>query len=182
MSTVFIVIICLILFILLIWFISASNQIKRLSIKINEAASLIDVALQNRYDVINSLVEVVKGHMKYEKEVLFDIVKIRNNLPIDEKIKENDKLTDNYERVKLLVENYPELKTDKSFLKLQETIVEVENVLQASRRMYNSNVSIYNQMISTFPNNMIANIFGYNKKEFFTAKEVSSVVNINVQN
>ena len=170
---VLIIAIVLIIICLLV-FISISNQIKKVTIKIDEANSLIDIALTKRYDVINSMVEVVKGYTKHEKEVLFEIVKLRKNMTINELVEENNKLTDNYDKVNLTVENYPELKSSANFLKLQETIEEVEDLLLASRRMYNSNVSIYNQMISVFPNTIVSKIFGYKKKDFFTAKEAAT--------
>ena len=93
-------------------------------------------------------------------------------MSIEEKNKENVKMTKNIEKINLLVENYPELKSSENFKVLQQSIVEVEEHLQAARRMYNSNVSIFNQMLVTIPSNIVASMSGMTKKEFFEADEI----------
>ena len=77
----------------------------------------------------------------------------------------------NLDKINVVVENYPELKSSENYKMLQQSIVEVEEHLQAARRMYNSNVSIFNQMIVTFPTSIISNSKGMTKKEFFEAEE-----------
>ena len=168
------IIIGIILLIVLIFFgtiISISNNIKRTLIKIDEANSGIDIALTKRFEILNKLVEVVKGYTKHEKEVLFEVVKLRNNMTTKEKIEQNDKMTTNHELINITAENYPNLKANEQFINLQKAILDVEEHLQAARRMYNSNVAIYNEYISVFPNSIIANIKKYKPKEFFSAKE-----------
>jgi LemA protein len=160
-----------VLYIGLIWFISTHNKLKRTFIKIEEANSGIDVALTKRYDLLTQMVDTVKGYIKHEKETLLEVVKLRKNMTIDEKMIENNKMTKNIEKINVLVENYPELKANENFKILQQSIVEVEEHLQAARRMYNSNVSIFNQMLVTFPISAVASMSGLTKQTFFEADE-----------
>lgn len=160
-----------ILLLVVIWFIATKNKLNQTLIKIEEASSGIDVALTKRYDVLTKMIDSVKGYMKHEKETLFEVINLRKNMTIEEKNKENVKMTKNIEKINLLVENYPDLKSSENFKVLQQSIVEVEEHLQAARRMYNSNVSIFNQMIVTIPNNIVASMSKMTKKEFFEAEE-----------
>ena len=97
-------------------------------------------------------------------------------MTLDEKNKENAKMSHNLEKINLVVENYPELKSNENYKVLQQSIVDVEEHLQAARRMYNSNVSIFNQMIVTFPTSIIANSKGMVKKEFFEDDKVKNMM------
>ncbi len=158
--------------IILLWFIITKNKLNQTLVKIDEADSGIDVALTKRYDVLTKLMDSVKGYMKHEKETLFEVINLRKGMTIDEKNIENSKMTKNIEKINVLAENYPELKASDNFQMLQKSIIEVEEHLQAARRMYNSNVSIFNQMLVTIPSNIVASMSGMTKKEFFEAEEV----------
>lgn len=171
METIIIIIVITIILLLLIWYISVSNKLNRALVKIEEAASGIDVALTKRYDVLTKMIDVVKAYSKHEKETLFEVIKIRNNMSIEEKNEVNDKMNHNFEQIKLLVENYPDLKASENYKTLQLSIAEIEEHLQAARRMYNSNVSIFNQLIVTFPNSIVASMKSLTKKDFFEADE-----------
>lgn len=156
---------------LLMWYILISNKLNRAIIKIEEASSGIDVALTKRYDVLTKMMEVVKSYAKHEKETIFEIIKLRQNMTIEQKEEINDKMTHNFEQIKLLAENYPELRSSENYNTLQLAISDVEEHLQAARRMYNSNVSILNQAIVTFPSSIVANIKGIKKHKFFEAED-----------
>ncbi len=162
----------IILFIILGWFLSVSNRLNRTLVKIDEASSGIDIALTKRYDVLTKLMDVVKAYSKHEKETLFEIIKLRKDMTINEKKEVNEKMDYNFEQIKILAENYPELRSSENYKQLQEAIVDVEEHLQAARRMYNSNVSILNQDIVTFPNNIVAGMKGITKREFFEAEDI----------
>lgn len=168
---IIIVMICIIALIVLIWGIVTSNRLKTTNIKIDEALSGIDVALTKRYDVITNMVEVVKGYAKHEKETLFAVVELRKEMSLSEKSQANKKMDENLQKINVLVENYPELKASKNFMELQKAIVDVEEHLQASRRCYNANVSVYNSLVLTFPSNIIAKNSGMKEREFFQAEE-----------
>lgn len=158
--------------ILVIWYISTVNKLNRTIVKIDEADSGIDVALTKRYDVLTKMMDTVKAYAKHEKETLFEVINLRKGMTLEEKNIENAKMSHNLEKINLVVENYPELKSNENYKMLQQSIVDVEEHLQAARRMYNSNVSIFNQMIVTFPTSIIANSKGMAKKDFFEADEV----------
>jgi len=171
METVIIIIVIALVAILLMWYISVSNNLNRALVKIDEANSGIDVALTKRFDVLTKMIDVVKAYSKHEKETLFEIIKMRNNMTMEEKNEVNNKMNHNFEQIRLVVENYPELKSSENYKTLQLSIADVEEHLQAARRMYNSNVSIYNQTIVTFPSSIVASMKGLTKKAFFEADE-----------
>ena len=160
-----------ILLIFIIWYIAVLNKLNRTIIKIEEALSGIDIALTKRYDVITKMVEVVKGYTKHEKEILFKIIKMRENLSLIEKSSLNKAMDENMQKVNIVVEKYPDLKANENFKELQKAIVDVEEHLQASRRCYNANVSIYNQLIVSFPINLVAKNKKMTKKDFFEIEE-----------
>lgn len=165
-------IIILLVLIVVIWYISTSNKLNRCIVKIEEADSGIDVALTKRYDVLTKMMDVVKAYAKHEKETLFEVINLRKGMSLEEKNVENAKMTKNLEKINVVAEAYPELKSSENYKTLQQSIVDVEEHLQAARRMYNSNVSIYNQMIVTFPASIVANSKSLTKKAFFEAEDV----------
>lgn len=156
---------------LVICFISMSNSLNRAVVKIEEADSGIDVALEKRYDVLTKMMDVVKSYAKHEKDTLFEVINLRKGMSIDEKNEANKKMNANAEKINILAENYPELRSSDNYKTLQLAIADTEEHLQAARRMYNANVSSYNQMLVTFPKSMIANMKGLVKKEFFEADD-----------
>ena len=166
-----IIILVAILVIFIIWFISTSNSLNRSIVKIEEASSGIDVALTKRYDTLTKMIEVVKLYAKHEKDTIFEVIKLRQNMTTAEQIDANNKMSNNLEKIYALAENYPELKSSENYNTLQKSIADAEEHLQAARRMYNSNVSIYNQKLVTFPTSIIANSKGLTKKTFFEAEE-----------
>jgi len=182
MNPLYVVLIIIgILLIFVIWCISVSNKLNRTVIKIEESLSGIDIALAKRYDVLTKMIEVVKGYAKHEKETLFEVVKLREGMPLPEKVEENSKMDNNEAKINAIIENYPDLKASKNFMELQKAVVDVEEHLQASRRCYNSNVSIYNQLIMSFPISVIAKKKEMTKKDFFIAKdEEKEIVEVNL--
>ena len=168
---VLIVIVVLIL-IFAIWYVSVSNKLNRAAVKIDEASSGIDVALTKRYDVLTKMIEVVKFYAKHEKETLFDVIKLRDNMSMKEKSEANHLMDENFKKINIVAENYPELKSSENYNTLQKSITDVEEHLQAARRLYNSNISLYNQMIVSFPTSVIAKNKGMAKKDFFEADEI----------
>ncbi len=166
-----IIILIIIILIIVLWCISTSNKMKRMIIKIEESLSGIDIALTKRYDVLTKMIEVVKGYTKHEKETLFEVVRLRKEMTLQDKVAENEKMDSNLQKINALVENYPDLKASTNFLELQKAIVDVEEHLQASRRLYNSNVTLYNNLIMTFPSNIIAKATHMTTKDFFRAND-----------
>lgn len=169
--TTILIILGIVLFILVIWYISVSNKLNRAVVKIDESLSGIDVALTKRYDVLTKMIDVVKAYAKHEKETLFEVINLRKDMTMQEKNDANKAMDENFKRINVVAENYPELKSSENYKTLQQSIADVEEHLQASRRLYNSNVSLFNQMLVTFPTSSIAKNKGLTKKDFFEADE-----------
>ena len=166
------IIIAVIILIFIIWYISTSNKLNRSIVKIDEALSGIDVALTKRYDVLTKMIDVVKAYSKHEKETLFKVINLRKDVSIKERNDANHAMDENFKKINIVAENYPELKSNENYKTLQQSITDVEEHLQAARRLYNSNVSLYNQLLVSFPTSSIAKSKGMTKKEFFEADEV----------
>jgi len=156
--------------VLAFWVICVSNSLNRAIVKIREADSGIDVALVKRYDILMKMIDTVKGYAKHEKETLFEVINLRNGMKTVEKMDENQKMDNNLKKIQAIVETYPELKASENYMVLQKSILDVEEHLQAARRIYNSNVSLYNQAIVTFPKSVIASIKGLKTEQFFEAE------------
>lgn len=143
--------------------------------RVEEAWSDIEVQMKRRYDLIPNLVETVKGYAAHEKGVLENVTKARNMAmgakSLDEHRSAENMLTDTLKSLFAVAENYPDLKADKNFLELQRELSDTENKIQAARRFYNSNVRDYNIMIESFPTNVVAGYFRFEKKEFFDLEE-----------
>lgn len=166
------IIIIVVLLAIVIWAISTSNRFKVLLVKITESDSGIDVALTKRYDTLTKLVDVVKGYAKHETELFEKVIKLRSGMSIAEKNEANHIMDEASKKISVLAENYPELRSNENFKQLQGAIVEVEDHLQAARRVYNMNVSSFNQAIALFPASIIANNAKHTQKEFFQAEEI----------
>lgn len=165
---------------LVVYFVSIYNRFIRVHNKILEALSGIDVALAKRYATLTNLVEVVKGYVKYEQETLVKLVEMRNQPTMKEREDADDNYTEATSRLLALQESYPDLKASEQFLELQKAIRDCEEHLAASRRMYNSNVSLYNDLALTFPSNLVGNLMNVKTEEYFHAN-VEERKNVNVQ-
>ena len=157
--------------ILLIAYISIRNNISRTQIKIDEASAGIDVALQKRYDVLTKMLDVVKAYTKYEKETILDVIKVRKGMSMDEKADADKKMNEEFSKISVVAENYPELRSSYNYKTLQQAIADTEEHLQAARRMFNSNVSRLNQLLVTFPSSVVASSMGVTKKAFYEVEE-----------
>lgn len=146
----------IILIILGLCYIFVYNRLQRLSNSVQEASSGIDIALLKRYDLISSLVETVKGYSKHEREVFKEVAAIRNYLQTD-RTTASEQMDETTGKLLAVVESYPELKASEQFLNLQKNMTNVEEHLQASRRLYNRSVTELNNVIRVFPTNIIAN-------------------------
>lgn len=165
-------VIVVILIFLVIWYITIANGIKVAALKVEEGESGIDVALTKRYDVLTKMLDTVKGYQQHEKAVLTEIVKLRSGMTMTEKNDANRAMDALTKDINILAENYPELRSNTNFIELQKAIVDVEEHLQAARRLYNANVNAYNRKIVVFPNSIVANNMHAEKKEFFEAEEM----------
>lgn len=153
-----------------VWVISTSNRFKILLVKINEADSGIDVALTKRYDTLTKLVDVVKAYTKHETDLFERVIQLRSHMSIAEKSEANQAMDEVIGRINVVAENYPELRSSENYRQLQSAIVDAEDHLQAARRVYNMNVSSFNQAITVFPASLLAG--SHSPQEFFEADEI----------
>lgn len=145
-----------IVIVLVLWGISAANRLARAEIKIQEASSGIDVALQKRYDLLIKLRDVAKSYAAFEKETILDTIKLRQSMTLSQQQDADTKLNQAANNLKITAEAYPQLGSNQTFVQLQEAARDTEEHLQAARRLYNANVSAYNQMVVSFPISLIA--------------------------
>ncbi len=179
-AAIVIVIIILVIVISIVgWYISTMNLLRRLEVKVEESASGIDVALTKRFDVLTKMLDTTKGYAKHEAETLEKVIKWRSGIPSDATMEEKSEFASSMAKVanglNVIVEKYPDLKADKMFTNLQKTISDTEEHLQASRRLYNSNVTTINAKIVSFPTSWVAKRIGMIKKKFFEAEEAKRV-------
>ena len=156
------------------WWINTKNRLSRYQVKIDEAASGIDVALTKRFDLLTKTVATVKGYAKHEQETLKGVTEMRrpsSNASMKEKSEFASNVSKAFDSINIVAEQYPELKANQNFIALQNQIAEVEEQLQASRRVYNSNVSTYNQDIVVWPTSIVARHYHFEKRDFFEAEE-----------
>ncbi|MDL2289463.1 LemA family protein, partial [Clostridia bacterium OttesenSCG-928-F22] len=157
--------------IIIFWCISKRNRFAHLAIKIIEADSGIDVALTKRYDTLTKMLDVTKGYAKHEAEVLESIVKLRTGMSIAERGTANRQMDELEAKLSILAEGYPTLKANENFKQLQYAISEAEDHLQAARRIYNMNVSAFNQLLASWPASIIGSAMAHSPKDFFEADE-----------
>lgn len=165
---------CAILFILTIffvWWIGTSNNFKRKKIKIEEALSGIEVALTNRFDKLTKLLDVAKGFAKHEQETFSQVISMRKGMNIGELNQCCSQMDTVAARINAVAEAYPELRSAETFTELQSAIRTAEQHLQAARRLYNSNVTLYNTAIAVFPTSIVAGAMNLQNAEFFVADE-----------
>src|SRR5450432_1153203 len=168
-----------------IFVVAQYNALVALKNYIRESWSNVDTELKRRYDLIPNLVSVVKGYAAHERNVLERVTELRNRCvanngsPAEQAVDEKQ-LVDSLKQLLVVVENYPQLKADQKFLKLQTELVNTEDRIQAARRFYNGNVRDYRNKCETFPSNLVANLFGFKSEgDFFSVPpSVQEVPNV----
>jgi len=157
-------------------YIGAKNQMVTKNESVKAAWSQVDIVLQRRADLIPNLVETVKGFAAQEQTVFGDIAKARSrllsaNTPAD-KIAANQQLDGALGRLLVVVENYPQLKSNENFLRLQDELAGTENRIAVERKRYNDTLQDYNTYIGLFPNSIWASMAGFKRNDaYFAASE-----------
>ena len=173
MKTGIIVLVVIVLLVLIFGgtFISHRNEMVRKRETVNAAWSQVDVVLQRRADLIPNLVETVKGFATHEEKVFGDIAAARAAMAgaktPQEKIAANGQLDSALSRLLVVVENYPQLRSNENFLRLQDELAGTENRIAIERRRYNETVQDYNTYISLFPNNIVAGLSGFTRNDAY---------------
>ncbi|HYZ84117.1 MAG TPA: LemA family protein [Bryobacteraceae bacterium] len=151
--------------------ISIRNDLVNQREAINSAWAQVDVQLQRRADLVPNLVNTVKGYAKQEQEVFGAIANARSALlnarTPQERMEANTRLDSALGRLLVVVENYPELKSNQNFLNLQFEVAGTENRIALERRRYNETVQKYNTTIELFPNNLAATLFGFQRNDAY---------------
>ena len=179
-STKIILIIVAVIVVIAILLGGAYNGLVKKHENVDNSLSNLDVQLQRRADLIPNLVNTVKGYTSHETEIINSITKARENLVnasnISEKSAANDELTSSLNALMLVVENYPDLKSSENFRQLSDELAGTENRVAVARRDYNEAVKTFNTNVKTFPNNIIAGMFGFAQETYFEASESSTEV------
>ena len=156
------------------------NGLVSLNESVNGKWSQVDVQLQRRADLIPNLVSTVQGYAAQEKDILKNIADARSKLVgaqgVANKAAANEELSSTLSRLLVVVENYPNLKSDANFRQLQDELAGTENRIAVSRKDYNDSVQIFNAKIKTFPNAMFAGMLGFSPREYFQAEASAKVV------
>jgi len=173
MNTSYILIGIVVLLVIYVW--STYNNLVVLKARIKEALSGIDVQLKRRIDLIPNLIETVKGYAKHEKQIFEDVTKARSEMMkagnVSDKLKASDHMTDALKSIFAIAENYPNLKANENFAELQRQLEDTEDKIAYSRQFFNANILDYNTSVITFPNSVIANMFGFTQEKFFEATD-----------
>lgn len=150
---------------------STYNSLVTMDESVKGAWAQVENQLQRRYDLIPNYVETVKGYAAHEKEVFVKVTEARSRVAgassISEKIDANNSLSSALSRLLVVVERYPELKANTNFIRLQDELAGTENRIAVERRRYNETVKAYNIRIRSFPTNIFAGMFGFEKATFF---------------
>jgi LemA protein len=140
---------------------------------VKNAWAQVENQLQRRFDLIPNLVETVKGYAKQEREVLIEVTNARARVggatTVPDKISANNQLSGALSRLLVVVERYPDLKSNQNFMRLQDELAGTENRIAVERKRYNDAVQVYNVAIRSFPANLFADMFGFQKAAFFEA-------------
>ncbi len=161
--------------VLILWFIATANSLTKKKMSAEAAFSDVDVYLTQRFDVINSMVGTIKGHVGAENDILTNVVNARAKglgaTTIDEKVEADNELSGALSKLFALAESYPDLKVDKSFTKLEDQIETINKELVGARRYYNAAVKIYNTAIIVIPSFIVAKIMGHKAMKMYEATE-----------
>jgi LemA protein len=156
----------------LLWLLGNYNRFVSIRQHIRESWSDIDVEMKRRYELIPNLVETVRGYAKHEREVLESVIKLRNTALANhgtatEQAVDESALAIGMKRLFAVAEAYPTLKADVHFLALQKELANCEDRIAAARRFFNANVREMNQRCESFPSNLVASLFGFERSSYF---------------
>jgi LemA protein len=178
-------IILIVIAVIALFLVFTYNGLVRLRNTVDEAWNQISVQLKRRHDLIPNLVNAVKGYMDFEQETLTKVVEARSAAVSAQSAgpanagaaaAAENMLTGALRQLFALVENYPDLKANQNVLELQEQLTTTENQIGFSRQHYNSSVREYNTAIQTFPNVLLAGIFGFRERDYFQIEEADAAV------
>jgi LemA protein len=164
------------------WLVVAYNRFVAQIAAIDATWSGIDFELQRRHDLIPNLVATVEGYARHERHVLHAVTEARaravasrpEDVPLPEQARAEDGLTDQLTRLLALVEGFPDLRADQGFRDLQRQLVETEDRIAASRRLYNLEVAAYERRRRSVPSNLVASWFAFDRREMFEIRDAGA--------
>lgn len=169
------IVVVVIALIAVFWYISTRNGIIAQRNRVDESWSGIDVQLKRRHDLVPNLVETVKGYATHEQQVFEEVTKARAEAMKAESVEATASAESGLNRsladLRAVAEQYPDLRATENFQQLSRNLSELEDEIQASRRIYNSNVQAYNTKIQQFPASFVAGQGGFTDKEFFEIED-----------
>ena len=178
------IVVVVIALIAVLWYISTRNGIIGSRNRVEESWSGIDVQLKRRHDLVPNLVETVKGYATHEQKVFEEVTKARADAMAAQSVGDTAQAEAGLNRsladLRAVAEQYPDLKATENFQQLSRNLSELEEEIQASRRIYNSNVQSYNTKIQQFPASIVANQGGFTDKEFFEIEDAAERATPNV--
>lgn len=154
-----------------IYFVKTSNYFNRQKEEIEKQRSGIEIALANRRATLEKLNQTVNGVIGQESKIYLGVAQIRAGSNLNELSQVESEQRNALDNIRIIAEQYPELKSNTNFLQLQESINDIENTIQATRRLYNNEVSQYNGKIKSIPSCFVASIMNVTAEEYFTATE-----------
>lgn len=163
------------------WYISTSNGINRMVVKIDESKSDIEVQLKKRYDVLTQSMNTAKGFVKHENEIFTNLHSVKSRMSVDEI---NEAVTNQNEVMSNLMalgEAYPELRSAELFSNLQKQLTEENAQFAASKRAFNANVTKLNNMVVSFPSSIVCNMKKQEKMNFIKEENVEAMKDINFE-
>ena len=164
-------ILLLVALVLVIYILVFYNIIIKHLNSVKHSKSLIEVYLNQRFDLIPNLIKCVKEYTNYEEKLFEKITKLRTDYIKNQELTRAGFLDIEINKTMLVLEDYPDLKANEQFLNLQRNLTKMENQIQAARRIYNNEVEQYNNIINIFPNNILSKIFKFKTEEFFRMEE-----------
>ncbi len=173
------IVVVVIVLIVVFWYISTRNGIIDFRNRVDESWSGIDVQLKRRHDLVPNLVETVKGYATHESAVFEKVTQARADAMStpDTNVAGTAKAEGQLDRaladLRAVAEAYPDLKATENFQQLSRNLSELEDEIQASRRIYNSNVQSYNTKIQQFPASIVANQGGFKDREFYEIEDAA---------
>ena len=175
LGAVIIIMVIGVILILTFYVIGIYNKLIDARNRVEDKFAQIDVELKRRIDLIPNLVETVKGYAKHEEKTLMEVINTRNKMAtatsINEKLDASNNVSKALNKVFIISESYPDLKSNTNFLDLQSNLKETEDKIAYARSFYNDTVLNYNNLRKQFPSNVVATIFGFKEINYFKINE-----------
>lgn len=158
-----------------------SNDVNRAIVKIDESKSGIEIQLKRRYDILTQSLEIAKGYMKHEEKIFTNLRSVNSGMGISEINEALENQSKCSKELFALAEEYPELRSEELFSNLQKQLSEENAQLSASKRAFNANVTVLNNLVVTFPSSIVCGWKKQGKMEFIKEENLEEIKNVNIK-